>query len=257
MERALGLRRGRPFADLDEVFVDVEVRRVEGRHLLARRTLAEARLAQGRAEDVDRRSRRLLAEQPLDEAVAGALMTALGALRSTGGCAARVRRPPPGTGFRARHRTVGSAPPARAAPVGRRGHRRAGAPEPTEPSDAAVVVRRTPGRDRRDHRSAVEARASYVDELRRGRQDAVGDRGRGPPRGSVRGRGLVRGPGADQRSRATPETIIAGVGVAGDGSARHRVLPALGTVRSARPRSSWTTASTSARGRPAHRSAAA
>ena len=77
VERALRLRRGRPFADLDDVFVDVEVQRLEGRHLLARRTLAEARLAQGRAADVIGDLGALLAEHPLEEAVAAALMTAL------------------------------------------------------------------------------------------------------------------------------------------------------------------------------------
>ncbi len=77
IERAIGLRRGRPFADLDDVFVEIEVQRLEGRHVLARRTLAEARLAQGRAADVIGDLGALLAEQPLEEAVAATLMTAL------------------------------------------------------------------------------------------------------------------------------------------------------------------------------------
>ncbi len=77
IDRALRLHRGRPFADLDDVFLDDEVRRVEGRHLLARRTHAEARLAQGRSSDVIDDLGVLLAEQPLEEAVAGVLMTAL------------------------------------------------------------------------------------------------------------------------------------------------------------------------------------
>ena len=53
------------------------MQRLEGRQVLARRTLAEARLAQGRASDVVGDLDVLLAEHPLDEAVAGVLMTAL------------------------------------------------------------------------------------------------------------------------------------------------------------------------------------
>jgi predicted ATPase/DNA-binding SARP family transcriptional activator len=77
IERALRLRRGRAFADVDEIFVDIEVQRLEGRHLLARHTLAEARLAQGRAADVIGDLGALLAENPLEEGVAGSLMIAL------------------------------------------------------------------------------------------------------------------------------------------------------------------------------------
>ena len=77
LDRALRLRRGRPFADVDDTFVDVEVQRLDGRLILARRTLAEARLAQGRASDVIGDLDALLAEHPLEEAVAGVLMTAL------------------------------------------------------------------------------------------------------------------------------------------------------------------------------------
>ncbi len=75
--QALALTRGRPYADLDEGFLDAEVRRLDGRHVLARRTLAEARLAQGRAADVIDDLAVLLAEQPLEEAIAALLMVAL------------------------------------------------------------------------------------------------------------------------------------------------------------------------------------
>ncbi len=78
IERALLLWRGRPFADLgDEAFVDVESRRLEGRHLLARRTLAEARMAQGRHGDVIDDLEVMSAEHPFEEAVVQLLMTSL------------------------------------------------------------------------------------------------------------------------------------------------------------------------------------
>ncbi len=77
IEQALRLRRGRPFADLDQVFVEVESRRLEGRHLLARRTLAESGIAQGRPADVVGDLEVMAAEQPLEEAVAQLLMIAL------------------------------------------------------------------------------------------------------------------------------------------------------------------------------------
>ena len=65
LEQALLLWRGRPFADLgDEAFVEVESRRLEGRHLLARRTLAESRMAQGRHADVIGELEAMAAEQP-------------------------------------------------------------------------------------------------------------------------------------------------------------------------------------------------
>ena len=78
LEQALRLWRGRPFADLgDEAFVEVESRRLEGRHLLARRTLAESRIAQGRHADVIGDLEAMAAEQPFEEAVVELLMTAL------------------------------------------------------------------------------------------------------------------------------------------------------------------------------------
>jgi predicted ATPase/DNA-binding SARP family transcriptional activator len=77
VEQALRLRRGRPFADLDADFVAVESRRLEARHLLARRTLAECRIAQGEAIDVIGDLEAMAAELPLDESVAELLMSAL------------------------------------------------------------------------------------------------------------------------------------------------------------------------------------
>ncbi len=78
LDKALHLWRGQPFADLgDEAFVDVEIRRLEESRLLARRTLAEARLAQGRNADVVAELETLIEEQPLEEGVVQLLMTAL------------------------------------------------------------------------------------------------------------------------------------------------------------------------------------
>ena len=78
LEKALTLWRGRPFADLgDEPFVDPEGRRLEQTHLLARRTMAEARLAQGGDADVVAELEALVAEQPLEEGVVQLLMMAL------------------------------------------------------------------------------------------------------------------------------------------------------------------------------------
>ena len=70
--------RGRPFADLgDEPFVDRECRRLEQLHMVARRTLAEARIALGRAGEVIGDLERLVDEHPLDETLVELLMTAL------------------------------------------------------------------------------------------------------------------------------------------------------------------------------------
>ncbi len=78
IEAALGLWRGRPFADLnDEPFVDDEIRRLEQLHLVARRTLVEARVARGRHLDVVGDLQTMVIEQPLDEAVVALLMVAL------------------------------------------------------------------------------------------------------------------------------------------------------------------------------------
>ncbi|MGI9645231.1 MAG: AfsR/SARP family transcriptional regulator, partial [Ilumatobacteraceae bacterium] len=75
---ALGLWRGRPFADLnDEPFVRDEIRRLEQLHQVARRTLAEARIACGRHVDVVSDLQAMVVDQPLDEAVVGSLMVAL------------------------------------------------------------------------------------------------------------------------------------------------------------------------------------
>jgi DNA-binding SARP family transcriptional activator len=78
IEAALGLWRGRPFADLnDEPFVEDEIRQLEQSHLVARRTLAEARVARGRHLDVVGDLQAMVVEQPLDEAVVALLMIAL------------------------------------------------------------------------------------------------------------------------------------------------------------------------------------
>lgn len=75
---ALGLWRGRPFADLgDEPFVDRAVRDLEQCRVVARRTLAEARLALGRPAEAIADLERLVGDDPLDETLVGLSMTAL------------------------------------------------------------------------------------------------------------------------------------------------------------------------------------
>ena len=77
-EEALELWRGRPFADLDdEPFVHDETHRLEQRHLLARRTRAEAAVALGRHTDVVGELEELVEDHPLEEALVLLLMTAL------------------------------------------------------------------------------------------------------------------------------------------------------------------------------------
>lgn len=75
---ASSLWRGRPFADLgDEPFVAENTRQLEQAHLLARRTLAEARIAQGRHTDAIGDLEVLITQHPLDEALVQLAMTAL------------------------------------------------------------------------------------------------------------------------------------------------------------------------------------
>ncbi len=70
--------RGPPFADLGhERFVETEARRLEQRLLLARRTLAEARIALGRYTDTVGDLEELISEHPLEEALVELLMIAL------------------------------------------------------------------------------------------------------------------------------------------------------------------------------------
>jgi predicted ATPase/DNA-binding SARP family transcriptional activator len=78
VEEALGLWRGRPFADLgDEPFVDRATRGLEQCRVVARRTLAEARLALGRPVEAIADLERLVGDHPLDETLVGLSMTAL------------------------------------------------------------------------------------------------------------------------------------------------------------------------------------
>ena len=78
IEEALRLWRGRPFADLDvEPFVEIETRRLEERHLLARRTRVEAQIAQRHHADIIGDLEALIDENPLEEALVDLLMTAL------------------------------------------------------------------------------------------------------------------------------------------------------------------------------------
>ncbi|MGI9594558.1 MAG: AfsR/SARP family transcriptional regulator, partial [Acidimicrobiales bacterium] len=78
LDGALALWRGRPFADLgDPEFAEAETRRAERHHRLARRTMAEARIAQGRHVDTIVDLEAMVAEQPLEEALVQLLMTAL------------------------------------------------------------------------------------------------------------------------------------------------------------------------------------
>ena len=75
---ALELWRGHPFADLGaEPFVEPECRHLAQLHVLARRTLAEARIELGRAVEVIDDLERLVDELPFDESLVGLLMTAL------------------------------------------------------------------------------------------------------------------------------------------------------------------------------------
>lgn len=78
LEEALALWRGRPFAELaDEPFLAAEARRLERRHTLARRTMAEARMAQGRHVDAVPDLEAMVGEEPLEETPVRLLMTAL------------------------------------------------------------------------------------------------------------------------------------------------------------------------------------
>ena len=78
VDEALELWRGRPFADLDgEPFVDRETPRLEQRHVLARRTLAEAHIELGHHAEVIGDLEVLVEEHPLEEALVQLLMTAL------------------------------------------------------------------------------------------------------------------------------------------------------------------------------------
>lgn len=78
VSEALASWRGRPFADLDdEPFVDRAARRLEHHHLLARRTLAEARIAQGRHTEMIGELELLVTDHPLEESLVHLLMTAL------------------------------------------------------------------------------------------------------------------------------------------------------------------------------------
>jgi predicted ATPase/DNA-binding SARP family transcriptional activator len=75
---ALRLWRGRPFADLaDESFAEVAGRHLEAGRLLARHTLAEARIAQGRHTEAIGDLEVIAAEQPLEETAVRLLMLAL------------------------------------------------------------------------------------------------------------------------------------------------------------------------------------
>lgn len=78
MVQALQLWKGRPFADLDgEPFVERSTRRLEQRHLLAQRTVAQAQIETGRAVEAVDDLERLADEHPLDESLVGLLMQAL------------------------------------------------------------------------------------------------------------------------------------------------------------------------------------
>jgi len=78
LAEALALWRGPPFDDLShERFVEIECRRLEQRLLLARRTLAEARIALGRFTDTLGDLEELVVQHPLEEALVELLMTAL------------------------------------------------------------------------------------------------------------------------------------------------------------------------------------
>ncbi len=78
IDQALGLWRGRPFADLaDRPLLDDEIRRLEQRRLLARRTRAEALIAQGRHVDVVVDLESMIDENPFEEALVALLMTAM------------------------------------------------------------------------------------------------------------------------------------------------------------------------------------
>lgn len=76
---ALGLwRAAPPFADLgDEPFVESECRRLEQLHMVARRTLAEARIVLGREGEVIDDLEQLIGDHPLDEALVELSMAAL------------------------------------------------------------------------------------------------------------------------------------------------------------------------------------
>ncbi|MGI9621821.1 MAG: ATP-binding protein, partial [Acidimicrobiales bacterium] len=75
---AFSLWRGRPLADLSaEPFVEREQARIEQRGLLARRTLVEARMAEGRHAEVITDLEGLVHEQPMEESLVALLMRAL------------------------------------------------------------------------------------------------------------------------------------------------------------------------------------
>ncbi len=191
IEQALGLRRGRPFADLDDDFVEIESRRIEARQFLARTTLAECRLAQGHSADVVGELERMAAEQPLEESVAQLLMTALhrsgrtadglrvyGELRKR--LSAELGIEPSGQLQHLELQLLAG----ESAPVSTPDHEFA----PTrdcgtvgQSAHAPVVVRRSNRRDPRDLRTVDEPPSRVVAQLRRGRQDPAGDRGRGQP----------------------------------------------------------------------------
>lgn len=78
LDEALGLWRGRPFADTRlEDFARAHVARIEELRLVAITARAEARLALGRAEEVVPELEALTHEHPHDERLAGLLMLAL------------------------------------------------------------------------------------------------------------------------------------------------------------------------------------